>query len=233
MTSLTAGKVGKNFGKVPRFHPLKMKTAKLPILWRSNRISPSANTWKRSISTWKVKFTDSGEIVVSTELAAQNEDRVTLRFSVSDTGIGLTKEQASKLFQFFTQADTSTTRKYGGTGLGLAISKKLVNMMGGEIWVESEYGRGTTFSFTANFGRGKETVKKRLVTSADLHNLKVLVEDNEINQQVAKESFDDFSELWRGCVPAPGGNHTRLGDTTTGHAAGCQRICRCSSQKIA
>ncbi|MGD8882843.1 MAG: PAS domain S-box protein, partial [Desulfobacterales bacterium] len=94
-----------------------------------------------------VKFTDSGEIVISSELLEQNEHRVTLKFSVRDTGIGLTEEQAGKLFQSFTQADTSTTRKYGGTGLGLAISKKLVNMMGGEIWVESEYGQGTTFSF--------------------------------------------------------------------------------------
>ncbi|MBW2410851.1 MAG: PAS domain S-box protein, partial [Deltaproteobacteria bacterium] len=81
-----------------------------------------------------VKFTDSGEIVVSTELIEQNEDRVTLKFSVRDTGIGLTEEQVAKLFQSFTQADTSTTRKYGGTGLGLAISKKLVNLMGGDIW---------------------------------------------------------------------------------------------------
>ncbi|MBW2435352.1 MAG: PAS domain S-box protein, partial [Deltaproteobacteria bacterium] len=102
-----------------------------------------------NLSNNAVKFTDSGEIVVSAELLKPSEDQATLKFSVRDTGIGLTEEQAGKLFQSFSQADTSTTRKYGGTGLGLAISKKLVNLMGGDIWVESQYGQGTTFSFTA------------------------------------------------------------------------------------
>jgi CheY-like chemotaxis protein len=141
-----------------------------------------------------VKFTDSGEIVVSTELLRRNEDRVTLKFSVSDTGIGLTEEQAGKLFQSFTQADTSTTRKYGGTGLGLAISKKLVNMMGGEIWVESEYGRGTTFSFTAGFGLGKERAKKRFVTAPDLRGLKALVvDDNVTSREILKDMLESFT----------------------------------------
>ena len=103
-----------------------------------------------------VKFTDSGEIVVSTVMSEHDETGLTLTFSVRDTGIGLTKDQIGKLFQSFSQADTSTTRKFGGTGLGLTISKRLVNMMGGEIWVDSEPGQGTTFSFTANFGLGKE-----------------------------------------------------------------------------
>ena len=84
-----------------------------------------------------VKFTETGEIVVSTRIKAQDGDRLTLQFTVSDTGIGLTEEQIGKLFQSFSQADTSTTRQYGGTGLGLTISKRLVEMMGGEIWVES------------------------------------------------------------------------------------------------
>jgi PAS domain S-box-containing protein len=141
-----------------------------------------------------VKFTDSGEIVVSTELIKRNEDRVTLKFSVSDTGIGLTEEQADKLFQSFTQADTSTTRKYGGTGLGLAISKKLVNMMGGEIWVESEYGRGTTFSFTADLGLGKERAKKRFVTAPDLRGMKALVvDDNATSREIIKDMLESFT----------------------------------------
>ena len=109
-----------------------------------------------------VKFTESGEIVVSIKKVERKEDQVILKFVVSDTGIGLTAEQAGKLFQSFSQADTSTTRKYGGTGLGLAISKKLVNMMDGEIWVESEYGQGTSFIFTVNFGIGKEKTQNAL-----------------------------------------------------------------------
>jgi PAS domain S-box-containing protein len=124
-----------------------------------------------------VKFTESGEIVVSTELVGQDEATVTLKFSVSDTGIGLTEEQASRLFESFSQADTSTTRKYGGTGLGLTISKRLVEMMGGEIRVESEPGKGSTFSFTATFGQGKAKGKKRRVPS-DLRGMKVLVVDD-------------------------------------------------------
>jgi PAS domain S-box-containing protein len=108
-----------------------------------------------------VKFTDTGEIVVSTEVVKKHRDRIALKFSVSDTGIGLTKEQAGKLFQSFTQADTSTTRKYGGTGLGLTISKRLVEMMDGEIWVNSDPGQGSTFSFTATFGLGRKEVKIR------------------------------------------------------------------------
>ena len=99
-----------------------------------------------------VKFTERGEIRLSAELLEQTGDRVKLRFSVRDTGIGMTPEQAARLFQAFTQADTSTTRKYGGTGLGLTICKRLVELMGGQIWLESEPGAGSTFLFTAWFG---------------------------------------------------------------------------------
>ncbi len=114
-----------------------------------------------NLSNNAVKFTDTGEIVVATELVKQDQAQVTLKFSVHDTGIGMTAEQAAKLFQPFAQADSSTTRKYGGTGLGLTISKRLAEMMGGEIWVESNPGQGSTFSFTANLGLGKERAKKR------------------------------------------------------------------------
>ena len=141
-----------------------------------------------------LKFTASGEIVVSTELVKKNRNRITLKFSVSDTGIGLTAEQAGTLFQSFTQADTSTTRKYGGTGLGLAISKKLANMMGGEIWVNSEPGQGSTFSFTAIFGLGSEVVKKRFTPAPDLRNMKVLVvDDNPTSRDILRDMMESFS----------------------------------------
>jgi two-component system sensor histidine kinase/response regulator len=147
-----------------------------------------------NLSNNAVKFTDSGEIVVSTDLIKKDDTQVTLKFSVRDTGIGMTAEQAARLFQPFAQADSSTTRKYGGTGLGLTISKRLAEMMGGEIWVESEPGRGSTFSFTANFGLGKEKAKKRFKPSADLRGMKVLVvDDNATSRGILQEMLESFS----------------------------------------
>ncbi|UCD77727.1 MAG: PAS domain S-box protein, partial [Desulfobacterales bacterium] len=141
-----------------------------------------------------VKFTQQGEIVLTTNMKEKSEDKVTLLFSMRDTGIGMSAEQQAKLFQAFSQADTSTTRKFGGTGLGLTISKRLVNMMGGEIWVESEPGKGTTFSFTADFGLGKETVKKRFVPAQDIRGLKVLVvDDNATSRQILHDILESFS----------------------------------------
>jgi len=141
-----------------------------------------------------VKFTEKGEIVLATKISEKSDDKVTLQFSVRDTGIGMTAEQQAKLFQAFSQADTSTTRKYGGTGLGLTISKRLVNMMGGEIWTESEAGKGTTFNFTADFGLGKETVKRRFVPAPDLRGLKVLVvDDNATSREILQDILESFS----------------------------------------
>jgi len=117
-----------------------------------------------------------------------------LKFSVQDTGIGMTAEQAAKLFQPFMQADSSTTRKYGGTGLGLTISKRLVEMMGGDIWVESEPGRGSTFSFTAAFGLGQEKARKRFKTATDLRGMKALVvDDNATSREIFQEMLASFS----------------------------------------
>ena len=125
-----------------------------------------------------VKFTEQGEVVVSIREASREGDSIRLHFEVRDTGIGMTEEQLSKLFRSFSQADASTTRKYGGTGLGLVISKTLVEMMGGEIWVESEYGHGTCFHFTACFGLQKAPQPRRMYRADELKGLSVLVVDD-------------------------------------------------------
>jgi two-component system, sensor histidine kinase and response regulator len=147
-----------------------------------------------NLSNNAVKFTEQGNIVVSTELLKLDEKRVSLKFAVSDTGIGLTEEQGTRLFQSFSQADTSTTRKFGGTGLGLAISKRLVEMMNGEIWVESEPGQGSTFNFTAIFGLGEEKGKRHFATSADMRGMKVLVvDDNSTSREIFQDMLESFS----------------------------------------
>ena len=141
-----------------------------------------------------VKFTHEGEIVVSTSAVEKEDESVTLRFCVRDTGVGLSEEQKGKLFQAFSQADTSTTRKYGGTGLGLTISKRLVNMMGGEIWVESEPGKGSEFIFTAKFGLARKVARKHLVPSVDLRGMRVLVvDDNASSREILQALLESMS----------------------------------------
>ncbi|MFA7292203.1 MAG: PAS domain S-box protein, partial [Rhodocyclaceae bacterium] len=125
-----------------------------------------------------VKFTESGEIVVGVEKVAGDDKEVELHFWVQDTGIGMTPEQCGKMFQSFSQADASTTRKYGGTGLGLAISKNLVEMMHGKIWVESEPGKGSTFHFHARFGLQDDPMPRRMFRADELLGLRVLVVDD-------------------------------------------------------
>ncbi|HJV62509.1 MAG TPA: ATP-binding protein [Albitalea sp.] len=104
-----------------------------------------------------IKFTDAGEVLIGMEPVSQEGDRVQIHTWVRDTGVGLTPEQLSRLFQPFMQADSSTTRRFGGTGLGLVISRQLVERMGGRLWVDSEPGQGSTFHFTAFFGRAART----------------------------------------------------------------------------
>ena len=141
-----------------------------------------------------VKFTDQGEIRVSTRVEEKGDQETTLRFSVRDTGVGLTEEQKGRLFQAFSQADSSTTRKYGGTGLGLTISKRLVEMMGGEIWVESEPGEGSAFIFTARFGLAKKIARRRLEPSVDLRGMRVLVvDDNASSREILQTLLESMS----------------------------------------
>ncbi|MFZ4551071.1 MAG: response regulator [Aquabacterium sp.] len=126
-----------------------------------------------------VKFTDQGEVLVSVESTQRDDHESVIHFVVEDTGIGLTEEQREHLFRSFSQADSSTTRKYGGTGLGLAISKRLVDMMGGKIWVESEFGKGSRFHFEARFGVQTHVEPRRMVQAEDLSGKRVLaVDDN-------------------------------------------------------
>ena len=130
-----------------------------------------------------VKFTESGEIVVRVR-ATETSGRLVVRFEVRDTGIGLTPEQQARLFQSFQQADASTSRRYGGTGLGLAIARKLADLMGGDVGVASEAGKGSTFWFSVPLERGRSPAR-RLMPEPDLRNLRVLVvDDNAVAREV-------------------------------------------------
>ena len=150
-----------------------------------------------------VKFTERGEIVVTVKLEESVSDRVKLKFMVRDSGIGMTPEQTARLFQAFSQADSSTTRKYGGTGLGLSISKRLVEMMEGSIWAESEPGRGSTFCFTAWFGLGSADKRKKSLPAA-LAGIRVLVvDDNVVACEVLTDMLRQFA-LRVDCVSSGG-----------------------------
>ncbi len=135
-----------------------------------------------------IKFTERGEIGVRIRCPERTGGKVLLRVEVTDTGIGMTREQAARLFQAFSQADSSTTRKYGGTGLGLAISRRLVELMGGTIWVESEPGAGSTFGFTAWLGIGDEDSARRRVLPAALNGARgLVVDDNPSAREILSE----------------------------------------------
>jgi CheY-like chemotaxis protein len=131
-----------------------------------------------------LKFTEHGEVVVRADLLEEQDDALLLRCAVRDTGIGMTPEQQTQLFQPFSQADSSTTRKYGGTGLGLAICKRLVELMGGEVGIESAPGQGSTFWFTAWLGKST-TAPLADPAAADLRGKRVLVvDDNATSRQI-------------------------------------------------
>lgn len=138
-----------------------------------------------------IKFTDQGEVVVSVKTLLRTAQEVYLEFAITDTGIGIPLKKQQAIFQAFTQVDGSTTRRYGGTGLGLTISFQLVEMMGGEILVESDEGKGSTFRFTARFSLETTPVAKPIPLHPDiLRNLPVLVvDDNLTNQRILEETL--------------------------------------------
>ncbi|WP_114784119.1 response regulator [Vibrio tetraodonis] len=144
-----------------------------------------------------IKFTEQGEIIVKITHCEQVNDRVKLKFEVKDTGIGLKPEQIQKLFSAFSQADTSTTRKYGGTGLGLSICQNLVHLMNGDIWVESVYQQGSSFIFTAEFGvldNEIENQQERIYNWKKLKGMKALiVDDNKSARDINKELLHSYA----------------------------------------
>jgi CheY-like chemotaxis protein len=153
-----------------------------------------------------IKFTQKGEVVVRATLDSEEDDRVMVRFAVSDTGIGIPHDRTDRLFESFSQVDSTTTRKYGGTGLGLTISKQLVNMMDGQIGVESQQGKGSTFWFTAVFEKQLQDRDAETLTPGDIKGKRILVvDDNATNRRVLKEQL----RLW----------DCRFNAATNGHEA--------------
>ena len=140
-----------------------------------------------------IKFTEQGEVVLRVQAETSDNGDIQLHFSVADTGIGIPPDKQAVIFEAFSQADSSTTRRYGGTGLGLTISAQLVELMGGSIWVESQPGRGSTFHFTAQFEAqqpGMENLPSRWRTLTDLPVL--IVDDNATNRRILEEVFTNW-----------------------------------------
>ncbi len=134
-----------------------------------------------------VKFTEAGEIRLNVELLERTGQKVQLKFSVRDTGIGMTPEQSARLFQPFTQADMSTTRKHGGTGLGLTICRRLVELMGGRIWLESKAGAGSTFFFTVWLGTNGQKAGRTTIPEKIRHLRVLVVDDNQAAREILQE----------------------------------------------
>jgi PAS domain S-box-containing protein len=146
-----------------------------------------------NLSNNAVKFTEHGEVVVACHVIERREESIDLQFSVSDSGIGMTEDQREKLFQAFTQADSSTSRKYGGTGLGLTISKCLLDMMQSEMLVQSEFGKGSDFSFIISFAIAPEEYQTDATAIDDLHGLRALiVDDNSTARMVMEHQLRGF-----------------------------------------
>ncbi|MGP0064588.1 MAG: PAS domain S-box protein [Isosphaeraceae bacterium] len=156
-----------------------------------------------------IKFTDRGEVILKVGVESVTEEQVCLHFAVTDTGPGIPPDQQRLIFGAFAQADSSMARRFGGTGLGLAISARLVELMGGRIWVESEVGKGSTFHFTACFGVPHEAVAIRKAKEIDLEGLPVLVaDDNETNRGILAEMLAN----WRMRPTVVGGGRAALAE---------------------
>ena len=165
-----------------------------------------------------IKFTEKGEVAIRVTLEDEDNAHATVRFAVSDTGIGIPKDRMDRLFQSFSQVDASTTRKFGGTGLGLAISKKLAEMMGGQIGIESEEGKGSRVWFTARFEKRPKDGITAWPFSMGIRGLKILVvDDNAINRAILREYLNSW-----GCLPeeAPDGESalTKLREAVDAHS---------------
>jgi CheY-like chemotaxis protein len=140
-----------------------------------------------------IKFTEKGEVMLHVQVASVENDETVLQFTIGDTGIGIAAEKLSMIFDKFTQADTSTSRKYGGTGLGLAITRRLIEMMGGKIWVESKEGQGSAFHFTLSFTVQAGKNFPRLMPDMIFENSRILVvEDNKSTREYLTEMLRHF-----------------------------------------
>jgi len=147
-----------------------------------------------------IKFTDQGEVIVKIRIKAETSDQIEILFSVVDTGIGLKEEQRMNLFKAFSQADVSITRRYGGSGLGLAICKRLTALMGGEIWVESEYGVGSVFSFTAQMAKQSVQKKEQMRNAFEGSGEQVLIADaNRSSGRSLQNMLQEFGFSVRQC----------------------------------
>ncbi|CAK0761038.1 two-component system, sensor histidine kinase and response regulator [Azospirillaceae bacterium] len=156
-----------------------------------------------------IKFTNVGEVVLSIRRLGNDRERIVLEFSVSDTGIGILEDQLARLFVPFSQGDSTTTRRFGGTGLGLVISRRLVVMMGGEIAVESEFGKGSTFRFTAVFGASDRPDSRSNVPRCFPEGLSILVvDDNSTARTILTETAGAIG--WKGLAVGSGSEAVRL-----------------------
>ncbi|MCP4700219.1 MAG: transporter substrate-binding domain-containing protein [Gammaproteobacteria bacterium] len=181
---------------------ITMKTEALEILFQRDPNVPNALTGDPlrlqqvliNLINNAVKFTENGEVRVHITLEKAAEHKVWLGFTVKDTGIGIEPAKLAKLFEAFTQADGSTSRRYGGSGLGLSIVKHLIELMGGKIKAESEPGKGSVFYFTLEFGRQTRAKERSSVPEINLRGLRVLiVDDNHEARQVLREMLESFS----------------------------------------